>query len=116
VLEIPGAFRQVIVFNGHEGWLVDRSGTVNDLSGGTLEGVISSAYEASDSFLFPGRLAGRVELAGEEEKNGPALRLMPVGGFRPGLRVSQPTTQLNYERLPDVEGPVPGPAIRTPRP
>ncbi len=79
-LEIPGAFRQVIVFNGCDGWLVDRSGTVTDLSGGTLEGVVSSAFEASNSFLFPGRLPGRVELTGEEGQNGPVLRLVPTGG------------------------------------
>jgi hypothetical protein len=80
VLEVPGVFRQVVVFDGHEGWMVDRSGTVSDLSGGMLEAVVSSAYEASLSFLFPGRLTGRVELAGEAGRQSPILRLLPAGG------------------------------------
>lgn len=38
------------------------SGTVKDLSGGSLKAVTSGAYEASNSFLFAGRMPGRVEL------------------------------------------------------
>ena len=80
VLEIPGVFRQVIVLRGREGWTMDGSGTVSDLAGGTLESVVSSAYEASGAFFFPGRLPGRVELASAQEGGGPILRLVPDGG------------------------------------
>ena len=53
-VEIPGTYRQVIIFDGQKGWVLDRNGAVQDLSGDRLQGVISSAFEASNSFLFSG--------------------------------------------------------------
>jgi membrane-associated protease RseP (regulator of RpoE activity) len=60
-LDLAGAIRQVTVFDGQRGW-IEMSGTVQELSGAVLKAVISGAYEASNSFLFAGRMPGRVEL------------------------------------------------------
>jgi len=80
-LEVSTAIRQVSIFDGHQGWTVDASGVSHELTGGSLRSVISSAYETSDSFLFPGRLPGRVDAAGEDAGHPEtALTLVPEGG------------------------------------
>jgi len=80
-LEVSTAIRQVSIYDGHQGWTVDASGVSHELSGSSLRSVISSAYETSDSFLFPGRLPGRVDAAGEDANHPePALTLVPEGG------------------------------------
>ena len=77
-LDLSAAFHQVSIYDGHGGWVVDSGGTVHELSGGALKSVISSAYEASYSFIFPGRMPGRVELLGEDASQGTyILRLEP---------------------------------------
>src|SRR5450432_1074974 len=76
-LDIAGAIRQVNIFDGREGWTMDTSLSVHELSGGNLRSVISGAYEASHSFLFSGRLAGVVALS-DDGKN--VVRLEPEGG------------------------------------
>ena len=73
-LDLSGAIRQLTIFDGHQGW-IEMSGTVQELSGSVLKGVLSGAYEASNSFLFSGRMPGRVELADEY-----VVRLQPEGG------------------------------------
>lgn len=80
-IELGGAFRQTVVFDGQKGWVQDTSGTVHELSGDVLKGVVSSAYDASDSFLFPGRVPGQVEPAGEDAgQDAYVLRLEPQNG------------------------------------
>jgi len=80
-IELDGAFRQTVVFDGQMGWVQDTSGTVHELSGDVFKGVVSSAYEASDSFLFTGRVPGQVEFAGEDaSRDAYVLRLEPQDG------------------------------------
>jgi outer membrane lipoprotein-sorting protein len=80
-VELSGAFRQVSIFDGQKGWALDSSGTPHELSGGSLRSVVSSAYEASDSFLFSGRIPGHIELTGEDANHEAyVLSLEPDGG------------------------------------
>src|ERR1035438_2823146 len=80
-LDLSGAIRQVNVFDGKQGWAMDSSGGVHELSGGNLSSAASSAYEASESFLFPGRLAGGVVFSGHDtNQSAYVVRLEPDGG------------------------------------
>lgn len=80
-VEIPGGFRQVSIFDGQKGWALDSSGTPHELSGGSLRSAVSGAYEASDSFLFPGRIPGHIELTSEGPNHEAyVLSLEPDGG------------------------------------
>ncbi len=80
-LDISGALRQVNIFDGRQGWVLDTSGAVHELSGANLRSVISSAYEASHSFLFAGRMPGRVVFAGRDESQAAyVIRLEADGG------------------------------------
>jgi predicted aspartyl protease len=80
-LDLSGAIRQVNVFDGKQGWAMDSSGAVHELSGGNLRSAASSAYEASESFLFPGRLAGVVVFSGHDtNQSAYVVRLEPDGG------------------------------------
>ena len=81
VLDISGAIHQVTVFDGKQGWAMDASGAVHELSAGNIRSAISGAYEASDSFLFPGRLAGTVASVSHDARQSAYLvRLEPEGG------------------------------------
>jgi len=81
-IDIGGALHQETVFDGHSAWVLDSSGEVHELSDGILEGVISGAYEASASFLFPNRLAGHVDTMGQDVgQNAYIVRLKPEGGL-----------------------------------
>ncbi len=77
-LDMSGALRQVNVFDGREGWAVDPSGSVHELSAGNLRSAVSGAYESTHSFLFPGRRPGNVVLVGQN--GGYIVRLEPEGG------------------------------------
>ena len=80
-VDLSGAFSQKSVFDGQKGWLLDTSGTVHELSGNVLKSVVNAAYEASLSFLFPGRMTGKVELVGKDPNQGTyVLRLEPENG------------------------------------
>src|SRR5262245_5638239 len=80
-VDLSDAFRQTNIFDGQEGWVLDTSGTVHELSGDTLKGVVSASYEASYSFLFSDRLPGQVELVGGDQGQGEyVVRLMPENG------------------------------------
>ncbi|HYL76205.1 MAG TPA: aspartyl protease family protein [Bryobacteraceae bacterium] len=68
-------FHPLTVFDGQQGWMQGPNGVAQALAAGVLQGTITSAYEASYSFLFPGRLPGRVELLDPY-----ILRLTPEGG------------------------------------
>ena len=81
VLDISGAIHQLNIFDGKQGWAMDSSGAVHELSGGNLRSAASSAYEASESFLFPGRLPGAVVLSGHDtNQSAYVVRLEPDGG------------------------------------
>lgn len=81
VLDLSGAIRQVTIFDGKQGWAVDTNGAVHELSAGNLRSAVASAYEASDSHFFDGRLRGRVVFPGHDT-GAPAyvVRLEPDGG------------------------------------
>jgi len=80
-IDLSGAIRQVTIFDGKQGWAMDSSGSVHELSAGNLRSAISSAYEASESFLFTGRLPGEVVFAGRDAaQSAYAVRLEPAGG------------------------------------
>jgi outer membrane lipoprotein-sorting protein len=80
-VDLSPAFHQVSIFNGHGGWLLDTGGMSHELSGGILQSVVSAAYEASYSFVLPGRMPGQVELLGKDaSQNAYILRLEPNGG------------------------------------
>lgn len=80
-IEIPNAFRQTRIFDGRQAWVHDMSGAVHQVSGGDLQTVITSAYEASASFLLPDRMTGHVEMVGEDEtRQAYVMRLLPDGG------------------------------------
>lgn len=79
--DIPGAFNQDNVYDGHQGWVRDLSGKVHELSSSDLEDVVTSAYQGSFSWLVPGRMPGDVELAGEDSSHGAyALHIVPKNG------------------------------------
>jgi predicted aspartyl protease len=81
VLDVSGAIHQVNVFDGKQGWAMDSSGAVHELSAGNLRSAVSGAYEASDSFLFHGRLAGSVAFMGRDaNQSAYVVRLEPEGG------------------------------------
>ena len=80
-LDLSGAIRQLNIFDGKQGWAMDSSGAVHELSGGNLRSAASSAYEASESFLFAGRLAGAVVFSGRDaDQSAYVVRLEPDGG------------------------------------
>ena len=80
-VDLSGAFRQVNVFDGHTGWRQDTSGTVHEISGDVLRGVVGATHEASYSFLFPGRMPGAVELEGENSaQDAYVVHLEPENG------------------------------------
>jgi hypothetical protein len=69
------------VFNGRIGWIVDQNGSVQQLRGADLESEVTSSYLASFSYLFPGRMPGRVEHLGEDEtKHAHVLKILPQAG------------------------------------
>jgi predicted aspartyl protease len=80
-LDFSGAIHQVNIFDAKQGWAMDANGAVHQLSGGNLRSAASSAYEASDSFLFPGRLPGVVVFSGRDaNQSAYVIRLEPEGG------------------------------------
>jgi predicted aspartyl protease len=80
-LDLSDAIRQVTIFNGKQGWAMDTSGTVHELSGGNLRSAASGAYEASHSFFFPARLPGAVVFSGRDaNQSAYVIRLEPEGG------------------------------------
>ncbi|HLK22846.1 MAG TPA: pepsin/retropepsin-like aspartic protease family protein [Bryobacteraceae bacterium] len=80
-IDLGGAIHQENIFDGKQGWAMDASGSVHDLSGGNLRSAISSAYEASESFFFAGRLAGEIVFIGRDAAQfAYVIRLEPAGG------------------------------------
>jgi hypothetical protein len=92
VVDLPGVYRQTAVFDGRQAWIQDPSGTVHELTGDMFRSMVSSAYEVSDSFLFSGRLPGRVEFLGQDAGQGAyVLRLEPENGTALTVFVSKVT-------------------------
>ena len=55
--------------------------SVQELRGADLEREVTSAYLASFSYLFPGRMPGRIEHLGEDEtKQAHVLKILPQSG------------------------------------
>ncbi|HKW32310.1 MAG TPA: aspartyl protease family protein [Candidatus Acidoferrum sp.] len=80
-VDLAGAFRQVNVFDGRTGWMLGTSGTAHEISGDARRALLSAAYEASYSFLFPGRVPGAVEFEGERsDQDAYVLYLTPDNG------------------------------------
>jgi hypothetical protein len=81
LLDISSAIHQLNIFDGKQGWAMDSSGAVHELSAGNLRSAISGAYEASQSFFFPGRLPGAVVFLGRDaSQSAYVIRLEPDGG------------------------------------
>jgi predicted aspartyl protease len=81
VVDLSSAIHQVTIFDSRQGWAMDASGSVHELSSGNLRSAISSAYEASESFFFPGRLPGEVIFSGRDAgQSAYVIRLEPAGG------------------------------------
>ncbi len=80
-VDLGEAFKQDNVISGGQGWVRDGSGKVHQVSGEELQDVVTSAYEESFSYLLPGRMPGRVEVAGEDAAGKSyVVKLFPEGG------------------------------------
>ena len=80
-IELGETYKQLTVFNGDKGWIVDQNGSIQALTGADLASEVTSAYLASFSYLFPDRMPGRVEHLGEDEtKHAHVLNILPQGG------------------------------------
>lgn len=109
-VDISGAFRQVSIFDGQKGWTLDSSGTPHELTGANLQSVVTSAYEASDSFLLAGRIPGRVEFKGEDSNHEAyLLSLEPDRGNPVTTYLDQRTFLPSHE---EVAGPMGSRTIR----
>jgi aspartyl protease len=81
IVDLGEVYKETIIFNGTRGWVIDRNNQISDLSGASLEEEILSSYHGSFSYLFPGRLAGKVTSEGEDAGGKYfLLRLKPEGG------------------------------------
>ncbi|MEO8502500.1 MAG: hypothetical protein ABI609_01245 [Acidobacteriota bacterium] len=63
--EIPGLFRQEIIFDGARGWVRGASGQVRPLTGSELEDQVTSIFQATYAWLLPGRFPIDVVVSGE---------------------------------------------------
>ena len=91
-IDLGGAYKQLTVFNGSKGWVVDQNGSVQQLSGSDLENEVTSAYLGSFSHLIPGRMPGKGEYVGEDEsKQSHILRILPTGGQAITFYISKTT-------------------------
>lgn len=80
-VELGEAYKQLTIFNRHTGWIVDQNGSVQELQGADLESEVTSAYLASFSYFFHGRMPGRIEYLGEDEtKEAHVLNVLPQSG------------------------------------
>ena len=80
-VDLGEAFKQDNILSAGKGWVRDSSGKVHELSGEDLQDLVTSGYEESFSFLLPGRMPGRVEIAGEAaDGKSFIVKLFPAGG------------------------------------
>ncbi|HEY2954185.1 MAG TPA: aspartyl protease family protein [Candidatus Eisenbacteria bacterium] len=81
-LDVPGAFSELVVFDGARGWRRGTNGAVLPLSGVDLSEVVTEAYLGSYMHLVPGRIPGKVERLGLDRATGLVrLRAQPQGGL-----------------------------------
>jgi len=86
------AHHQVVVYDGHDGWFLNSSDTVQKLSGLALNSLVTTAYEGCASFLFSNRMKGRVSSAGDDPVQGAyVLTLMPESGTPATLYLDKKT-------------------------
>ena len=81
VIDLSSAIHQVNIFDGKQGWAMDASGSVHELSGGNLRSAICSAYEPAILFLSrtpSGR--GRYFAGRDAAQSAYVIRLEPAGG------------------------------------
>lgn len=74
---VLGPLREVRVFDGQQGWLVDRNRDVRELAGFELDDQLALAFRDSFAPLLVDRRAGTVS------RDGDKLVLAPDGGKRP---------------------------------
>ena len=80
-LDVPGAFSEVVVFDGARGWKRGADGVVVQLSGADLADRVTDAYLSSFMHIVPGRIPGTVERTGLDRATGLVkLRVQPKGG------------------------------------
>jgi hypothetical protein len=81
IVDLGDVYKQTTIFNGTRGWVMDRNNQISDLSGISLKEEILSSYLGSFSYLFLGRLPGKVMSAGEDAGGKHfLLRVTPEGG------------------------------------
>jgi len=85
-LDVPGAFSEVVVFDGARGWKRGADGAVVPLSGADLADRVTDAYLSSFMHIVPGRIPGTVERVGLDRATGLVkLRVQPQGGTAAAL-------------------------------
>jgi hypothetical protein len=82
----------VAVFDGERAWVRDGNGKVREQAGPELEDEVTTAYLGTFSHLLPGRMRGRVELAGEDaDRTHYLVRVAPERGQERTLVVDEAT-------------------------
>jgi hypothetical protein len=80
-VDVGGMFHVETAFDGESAWLLDQNGKVSEMSGDELRAEITSAYLASWSQFFEGRMPGVARYIGVEDSTGLRIvRLQPAGG------------------------------------
>jgi hypothetical protein len=80
-LDVPGAFSELVVFDGARGWRRGKDGAVLPLTGADLADQMTDAYVGSYMHLVPGRIPGKAERLGLDRATGLVkLRVQAQGG------------------------------------
>ncbi|HEV2834508.1 MAG TPA: retropepsin-like aspartic protease [Pyrinomonadaceae bacterium] len=66
IVDLGDVYKQITIFNGTRGWVIDRNNQISDMAGLSLEKEILASYLGSFSHLVSGRLGGKVTSAGED--------------------------------------------------
>lgn len=83
---------QLTVFDGKQGWIRDPNGKVRPMAGPEIEDEISVGYLENWLYLKSGKLAGRVELVGEDQETKAFIvRVHPEGAQPATLYVDKQT-------------------------
>jgi hypothetical protein len=99
------AHHEVVVYDGHDGWFLDSSDTVQKLSGLALNSLVTTAYEGCDSFLFSNRMKGSVSFTGDDPgRNAYVLTLMPESGAPATLHLDRKTFLPSSEKQAGPKG------------
>ena len=80
-LDVPGAYSELVVFDGARGWRRGANGAVLPLGGTDLADRVTDAYVGSYMHLVPGRIPGKAERLGLDRATGLVkLRVQAQGG------------------------------------